>query len=288
MSFADGRSSESSCRNRRLSKAHSRRFLIGAVLAGVSFGSCPAAAWTGIRSVEVIETAFHIRLNDGSVLSGQALVGAVLTIAVPGGEPQIIRIDGVETDPNDPEIELYDLSFKDSKSGTWQALCAPDPDGVQKAFPMRGALAADGEYHPEAPGFSLTCTAGVQAKCVRWGYKPWKPDIAGVSMLSLYRSCMRMARADYCGDGIGATRDGTPIDLYDVAGIQRPEPVSSMTFEAAWNPQGAVCVRRTRLRDVLTIEQLVKRCPRLAGKTDARCSESFPGALLFNKSHAGP
>jgi len=225
-----------------------------------------------------------VTLSDGTSLSGKRLVGAVLTVAVLGGQPHTIRIDGVELDPKDSDITLYDLSLRDSTTGAWSNLCKPDSQGLQKAFPMRGTLAVDGEYRPEASGFSLTCTLGVQAKCVRWGYKPWKPDVAGFRMLDLYRSCMRMARADYCGDGIGATRDGTLIDLYDVAGVQKPEPLSSMRFEAAWAPHGAVCVRHTRLPDVLTTEQLAARCPRLANRIADSCGEDAPGAFLFNKS----
>jgi hypothetical protein len=262
-----------------------RGLFLGGLLAFV-LANCPpgTAATPGIRSVEVVGTEFRVILTDGRLLSGKKLVGAVLTVAVPGGQPQTIRIDGIELDPKDHEVTLYDLSFRDPTTGAWGALCKPDAEGSLKAFPMRGTLAPDGEYRPEAPGFSLTCTLGVQAKCVRWGYKPWKPDIAGFRMLDLYRSCMRMARADYCGDGLGATRDGTLIDLYDVAGIQKPEPVSSMRFEAAWGPHGAICVRHTRLPDVLTTEQLAKRCPRLANRIKESCSEDAPGAFLFNKS----
>jgi ADYC domain len=106
----------------------------------------------------------------------------------------------------------------------------------------------------------------------------------GVPMIDLYRTCMRMARADYCGDGIGATRNGTVIDLYDIAGIQRPETEAPMPFEAAWTPKGAICVRHTRLPDVVDLEKLVARCPRLAGAVGETCSENAPGALLFNRS----
>jgi hypothetical protein len=255
-----------------------------ALVASLAMLASGAAGQAGIETVEVIGTEFRVTLADGTTLSGAALVGAVLTLAVPGGEAQDIRIDGVQPDSADPEITLYDLSVRNPLTGGWSNPCNPDPEGLMKAFPMKGTPAPDGEYHPEAPGFSLTCTAGVQAKCVRWGYRPWEPAVGGVSTLELYRTCMRLARADYCGDGEGATRDGTPIDLYDIAGIQRPEPVSAMRFEAAWGPDGAICVNHTRLPDVLTLEELARRCPRLALQIGDSCSEDTPGALMFNKS----
>jgi hypothetical protein len=239
----------------------------------------------GISAVDILGTEFRITLSDGRVLSGSQILGAVLTVGVPDGEIESIRIDGVGADPEDPEIMLYDLSLRDKNSHAWRPLCHPDVEGLRKAFPMKGTLAEDGEYRPDAPGFSLTCTSGVQAKCVRWGYKPWKPDIGAVRMLDLYRSCMRMARADYCGNGLPATRDGTPIDMFDVAGIQKPEPGSAMEFEAAWGPNGAICVRHTRFPEELSLDALRARCPKLKDRLGEACSVETPDALLFNKSN---
>jgi hypothetical protein len=56
-----------------------------------------------------------------------------------------------------------------------------------------------------------------------------------------------------------------------------------MTFEAAWGPEGAVCVRHTRLQDVLDRAVLEERCPRLAGRFGEPRDETTP-ALLFNRS----
>lgn len=69
----------------------------------------------------------------------------------------------------------------------------------------------------------------------------------GVSLALYYQACVRMMRADYCGDGVGHTRNGTPIDLFDRIGVQRDEPAEGMTLEAAWGPEGAVCISHTRL-----------------------------------------
>ena len=260
------------------------RRLIPILLTVMLSAPAVAAGHRTVAAVDVEKTAFVVTLMDGSVLKGQQLTGAVIAVALPGGGRTEIRIDSVETDPADPEITLYEMSSRDQKTGNWVNLCEPNPQGIRKGFPMRGALDSHSEYHAEAPGFSLACVAGVQAKCVRWGYKPWIKTANGLPMLDLYRTCMRMARADYCGDGIGGTRNGTKIDLYDVAGINKPETEKVMPFEAAWGPQGAICVRHTRLPDVVDLETLVSRCPRLAGKVGPDCSENAPGALFFNRS----
>jgi hypothetical protein len=73
-----------------------------------------------------------------------------------------------------------------------------------------------------------------------------------------------MIRADYCGDGTPHTRDGTLMDLYDKAGINRDEPGPGMEFEAAWGPLGAVCVRRVRIPAIYSLDALRAACPRLA------------------------
>jgi hypothetical protein len=95
-----------------------------------------------------------------------------------------------------------------------------------------------------------------------------------------------MVRADYAGDGIGHTRNGTLIDLFDRLGIQQPgdsPPGRTLAFEAAWGPEGAVCVRRMRIPELLSLEELATRYPQLAEKTGPACSEKV-NALLWNRS----
>jgi hypothetical protein len=201
------------------------------------------------------------------------------------GRQRRIRIDGVERDSKDPagEIVLYALSEQDSGSGEWRNLCLPDAEGRRLGFPLAGAFTADGRYEPTRGGILLTCTGGAEAKCIRFGYKPWGFGPNHVALAPYYQTCVRLVRADYCGDGIGHTRDGTPIDLFDTIGIQRDEPAPGMTFEAAWRADGAVCVRRTRLPDVLDSTALAANCPRLKHSIGETCDEAAP-ALLFNRS----
>ena len=60
-----------------------------------------------------------------------------------------------------------------------------------------------------------------------------------------------MVRADYCGDGRGHPRDGMQINVYDRLAIQVADPISSMTFEAAWGADGVVCVHKMRVPDAV-------------------------------------
>jgi hypothetical protein len=94
-----------------------------------------------------------------------------------------------------------------------------------------------------------------------------------------------MVRADYDGSGLSYTKNGTIIDIFDDLGIEKPDSLDdpAFHFEAGWSPDGAVCVARTRWSDLLSLDDLVKRAPRLAGP----CSQEIArakGAILFNGS----
>ena len=240
-----------------------------------------------LRSVEAEGTEFKVTMSDGAVLRSRDLAGAVLTVAV-GGQAMKLRIDSVERDPDAKrgEVWLHTLSAQ-AADGSWRNLCQPGPDGRQQGFPLAGrARHPDGLFEPAEPGtFELTCTSGGQGKCVRFGYLPWE----SAAMRAHYNACTRMLRADYCGDGTPHTRDGTLIVVYDKLGIQRDEPAEGAEFEAAWSPEGAVCVRHVRIPDLYSLDALKTACPRLKSEDIGEaCSEEriakTPTALLTNKS----
>ncbi len=269
--------------------AHLRLFCPAAslLLAAGLLGCCLsalAAESVAVRSVQVEGTAFRVTLDNGEILNQEQLPGSILILGDGRGAQRRIRIEGVERDPKDPagEVVLYSLSEADTVKGEWRSLCEPDPDGRRLGFPLAGAFTADGRYDATHPGILLTCTGGAEGKCVRLGYKPWASAPNGASLAPYYQACVRLLRADYCGDGKSHTRDGTEIDIFDAIGIQRKDATPEMTFEAAWGPGGAVCVRHTRVPDILDIPALVKECPRLEG-SKGRCDATVR-ALLFNRS----
>jgi ADYC domain len=244
-----------------------------------------AAESVAVRRVEVEGTAFRVTLSDGRIIAQDQLPGTILALGDGTGRQRRVRIDGVERDSKDPagEVVLYSLSEQDPGSGEWRDLCLPDPNGRRLGFPLAGAFTSDGRYEAAKGRILLTCTGGAQGKCVRFGYKPWGYGPNNVSLAPYFQACVRLVRADYCGDGISHTRDGTPIDIFDAIGIQRDEPALGMTFEAAWRADGAVCVRHTRLPDVLDSVTLIAQCPRLERSIGETCDEATP-ALLFNRS----
>jgi hypothetical protein len=176
-------------------------------------------------------------------------------------------------------VFLYRASVHEP-GGSSHDLCLPDAAGRRVGFPI-----------PDGKGwFSFSCTSGVEAKCVLMGYRPWEQHPSGASMRDLHKACIHLMRADYGGDDQPATRDGTSIDVEDRFGIQTFDHVEGMSFEAAWGPDGALCVARPRIAGNVTLEALAKRYPRLAQALgpEACTRERMAGdagVLLFNRSH---
>jgi hypothetical protein len=246
-----------------------------------------------IGKTEVIGTAFQVTLTNGKVLTGKELVGATLSLLMPSDAAvHRVRLDDIVTDARDPEGEvlLYKVAVLDG--GTTTELCDMDPDGNRWMFPLEGQWDAEGRMISRS-GFTLTCSAGAQGKCVRFGYKPWKTLTDGTDLAVYHSTCVKMVRADYCGDQ-ATTRTGMKIDLYDNLGIQREAESSGkdeLSFEAAWGTGGAVCVAHTRVPEKMTLKGLESTCPRLADRLGSSCTDEnarlgrFGQALIFNRSH---
>lgn len=163
------------------------------------------------------------------------------------------------------------------------------------AIPISGVWEGSG-VRRDLPGqFTFARPPGVLAKCVDWGYKPWKTQ-NGRSLMDYHQACTRMAQADYCGQGKSHTETGHKVDIYDDLGIMKPEAAGAQVFEAARTPDGAYCLARTRLDT--PISDISKECPGRfvtgAGtplEADEKCSLQRPSPasiLIRNRSQVVP
>lgn len=244
-----------------------------------------------IRPTAVRGTQLIVTKADGTEARLSELIGAIVVGVGPKGSSEQFKIAAIEKDSNDPDgdVFLYTFLYQDHQTGEWKNACLPDAKGISKGFPIAGSWDSHGN-HIQSKSFTISCTGGAFAKCVRFGYKPWGTSKGGVKLLDYYQACVRMVRADYCGNGQGHTRDGTLIDIFDRLGILREEKDLNLEFEAAWAPDGAVCVAKTRISS-WTLDQILMECPeRLKGligdpkHCNVEQSIKINKALLFNKS----
>jgi hypothetical protein len=262
---------------------------LGLVLAllAASAGLASSQETSATPSIEISATSFRVITNDGRVLASPDLIGAVLDASDETGRIMTVRIDVVSRDPADldGDVWLHHFSVLDPNTESWRELCRPGPDGVAAGFPVGGDWTKDGRHLRGSSGFTVTCASGAVGKCVRFGYKPWR-EVNGVSLWDYHQACVRMVTADYGGDGVSQTRDGTLVDFFDRLGIQRSQPApgsGELKFEAAWGPDGAVCIRRTRIPELVSTDELAQRYARLAGHIGPDCSDKVD-ALLWNRS----
>jgi len=202
----------------------------------------------------------------GTVLSwaelpgGTPAAGAVLPGMDGDGRATEVAICGAQPSKEDPAMVWYQLEVWNAASHAWENPCVaslevPEP----RALAVGGVWDRTAAHHDAAGRVTFACETGAIAKCAKWGYKPW----SGGAMADLHQACTRMARADYCGDGSSHTREGSPVDVYDPLGVNQPArsvpPEWSSAFEAAWAPDGASCIARTR--DGRPLESVLAECP---------------------------
>lgn len=248
-----------------------------------------------------------MRIQDGRLVAppkeAEGLVGALLKGADSDGQPVEVALCGAEPDANDPGQVWYRIEIWDAESASWKNPCiATARVSGPRALVVQGLWDASGARHTVPGKFTFACENGAIAKCITWGYKPWATK-DGRSLEDLHQACTRMARADYCGNGRSHTYEDSLIDMYDGLGIvaRMTEStaglrVEQFSFEAAWTPEGASCISRTR--DGRAVERVLEECPdrfeaveENLGEGD-RCTMRRKGehatrSLLRNRAYGG-
>jgi hypothetical protein len=213
------------------------------------------------------------------------------------GQPIEFMVVEVENDPRDPTGELRLYTVEVAEDGGWHPYCDADIDGRRAAIPLAGAwdIRTGARLDAGPDSLTLACTQGAIGKCVRLGYKPWASLDGGISAADLHAACVRMIRADYCGNGRTHTLDGTRIDVFDRVGIQRRESASAgEELEAGWSPDGATWVNVPRWGDDAAV--IAQECPaRLANRVahgrvlDAQeIQRRFPETILYDARMRDP
>jgi ADYC domain len=197
-----------------------------------------------------------------------------------------LRIDAAAADPHDAtgEVTLYRFSRLDA-DGAATPYCQGDYGGL--GFPMAGVWTAG--VHTHAPGqISVICLGTAAARCVDLGYRPWRKTPNGADLWNYHQACVRALRADYCGTGQSHGDEQHGLALYDRLGIQPLRAADGMSFEAAWDADGASCVNHMRVPARMTLKDLRTECANLPkARLGNSCDERDP-ALIFTKSPSPP
>ncbi|HEY5947608.1 MAG TPA: ADYC domain-containing protein [Kofleriaceae bacterium] len=117
------------------------------------------------------------------------------------------------------DLFVYDLRlFNTYDSSNQLVKFCPNTD----AYPLAGTWDPTGQRVSAPSAFTFACMNGTIAKCTKWGYRPFgsAKNSAGAweSLAGYHQSCVRAAKADYCGiygSGHSFTKNGTLIDIYD-------------------------------------------------------------------------
>ncbi len=203
--------------------------------------------------VTLDDTTFH-----GSKRKGREFVGATFDAVLEDGSVLPVRIDAIhEPARNEAVVTRYTVSYETEKE--WKPFCGTNAAGTPiRAVPLSGrwdyreGVRGGGAHIDDPEAFTFACDGYALEKCVALGYQPWldvreckKKSCPSIPMASLHQACTRAIRADYCGDGVSYTDDGTLIDIADGYGIRTTSP--GWPFEAAWNADGARCATRLRV-----------------------------------------
>lgn len=240
-------------------------------------------------SFRVEGTQLVVAMEDGQTLRNDAVEGHELDLGALGVW-RILRVarDAEARFPD--ETWIIDAQVQAPGASGFVTACDAGAGHDGRAVFYSGYLDDELRYVADPDRFSISCLSGVEAKCLRWGYLPWRAAPRGGQPLAPYfETCLRLARADYCGDGQPTTREGTAIDAYDEVGVmQRTPGLPEFRFEAGWTPDGAVCAHHARIPENFDLATLPGTCPRLAqAPLGDACDEERArqlGALIVTRS----
>ena len=239
--------------------------LNGIAINGISLNGI-AINGIAINGVTLNGIAINGIAINGIAINGTDFVGAHLSASLSNGGSLELRIADIEPlTGSNSDVLAYTVEAK-SDSG-WTPLCGYDTDGsVKQALAVPGTWNVTTGAWSDSGELSFACRKASVAKCLELGYKSW------LGFSDHHHACVRMLRADYCGDGVPHTITGTPINLYDNASVQLD--TESWPVDAEWTPDGARCFNHNR-------GGAQPSC--YAEKYSASCGTFDNGALLIDE-----
>ena len=245
-------------------------------------------------------TSIEARRDDLQLtISGADLNNAEMDGELETGDPLNLKVINVFWSATAGSY-LYNVKYFDD-DGIGQWLCGTDDVGNPiAAIPlMKAWILQSGDTSSDSSRFTFSCVNASLGKCVLWGYQVFNqahPETYNSTtkyrdLALLHQTCQRTVRADYCGNGLSHTRNGTTIDVYDSYGVQSPDNADGYSLEADWRPDGAYCIRHTRwgtADSTLTggqtdLQYIQATCPSRLAANDSSCNNE--SASTFYKAN---
>jgi len=147
---------------------------------------------------------------------------------------------------NGPYSACAELDSLTVSNMTWQ-LADHTPVGVPNNFKPKYAATLYGNVRVSELGTvtydpavaSVACLSGAVGKAGLWGYPPWVSTYLGRTGIQQLQAATRAIRADFCGDGVSNTADGTPLQVRDRYFNQFFDPIEAT--ESVWGTNKSVC-----------------------------------------------
>jgi hypothetical protein len=223
-----------------------------------------------LNGVAVSGTQLQGVKSTGGSMAGAAMVGATLKGVLSNYQNIDLRIEASALLPApNADVRTYTITYATSTG--YKPLCVGS-DGANEAILFPGSWNLTTVRHQaDYNMFTVSCRGATFAKCEELGYK-------GDNALDTYhQACVRALRADYCGDGVSHTVNGTQINIYDRLGTQ-PD-TQAWSIEANWTSEGAICINKGRLGTALTTPT-VPQC--MASRATVPCvTSSWPNGVLL-------
>lgn len=188
-------------------------------------------------------------------IRGNAWKNAVLNARNEFGQEVEVRITDVNSSMV-PGVELYMVVFE----GSSEPVCGYYNGQPIWSTVMTSLFDAQTGFRraPDPTMFTFACRYGAIQKCNEYGWPEWETKTESNGSTTKVRNlddyhdaCIPMIRADYCGNGVTHTFDGTSIDIYDH--LQGGQQMVTSTNgsdgyyrEAYWEGDGAHCINKTR------------------------------------------
>jgi hypothetical protein len=196
--------------------------------------------------------------KGASVLRRGQLVGAQILVQGPLGLPLPVIISNWELVPSwaadRPPIVAYTLVYLEPAAllGVKNVCSGSLLDPLASVATVLGGERYDEATKTVLPDqtrwMTIACAGSAAAKMKLLGYGPQ----SSATTVARRQATLKMITADYCGDGVSYTANGTEIQWANTDGSVAPasgEPLGAV--EAVWTEDGALCLEATRIPDTV-------------------------------------